>query len=67
MPDDELMPIAEAAAYLKRPVRTLYDWRHRNVGPRSARMRGRVVYRRSDLDKWLDAQFEATAAGDGAA
>ena len=38
---------------------TLRYWRHRSVGPPSARIGRRVVYRVSDIEAWIDAQFAA--------
>lgn len=45
----------QAAAYLGVAVATLRTWRHRRRGPKSFRMEGRIVYRRSALDAYLDA------------
>ncbi|AJT67416.3 hypothetical protein T261_5800 [Streptomyces lydicus] len=45
----------EAAAYLGVAVPTLRTWRHRRRGPKSFRMEGRIVYRRTELDAYLDA------------
>jgi excisionase family DNA binding protein len=52
----ELLTISEAAELLRAPVATLRYWRHRNIGPRSFRLGRRVLYRRSDLHTWIDAQ-----------
>jgi helix-turn-helix protein len=45
----------EAAAYLGVAAPTLRTWRHRRRGPKSFRMEGRIVYRRSALDEFIDA------------
>jgi excisionase family DNA binding protein len=50
----ELLTLAEAAVYLRLSRQTLYGWRHLHRGPRSTSAGGRVLYRRSDLDAWLD-------------
>jgi predicted DNA-binding transcriptional regulator AlpA len=53
------------------PVATLKYWRQDNRGPRSFRLSdkggraGRVVYRRSDVEAWIDAQDQASGAGSG--
>src|SRR3954468_6051901 len=52
----ELLTIAEAALLLRAPVATLRYWRHLGTGPRSFRVGRRVLYRRDDLDAWVDAQ-----------
>lgn len=58
-----LATMAEVAAYLKTPVATLYQWRHRGVGPRGSRVGRHVRYRWDDVERWLDEQ----ATGQGAA
>jgi hypothetical protein len=45
----------EAAAYLGVAVATMRTWRHRRRGPKSFRMEGRIVYRQSALDEYIDA------------
>ncbi len=55
-PPAELLTIAEAALLLRAPVATLRYWRHLGTGPHSFRLGRRVVYRRDDLDTWIDAQ-----------
>ena len=60
---DRLLTIKEAAEVLGRPVATLYDWRYRNTGPKSARLNGgKVYYRESDLEAWINSQFEGAPA-----
>lgn len=41
------------------PRNTWYHWRATGKGPKSARLGRRVVYRRSDVDAWVEAAFEA--------
>ena len=60
----QLLSIQQAAEYLGRPVATLYDWRYKGVGPRSAKLGGRIVYRQTDLEAWVDAQFAKATGGD---
>jgi len=52
-----IVGIAEAAQRLGRPVATLYDWRYKGVGPRSAKIGGKVMYREADLEAWIEAAF----------
>ena len=59
----QLLTIQQAADHLGRPVATLYDWRYKKVGPPSAKIGGRVVYRAEDLEAWVERQF-AAAVGD---
>ncbi|MFE9909735.1 helix-turn-helix transcriptional regulator [Streptomyces clavifer] len=53
--------VKDAAAYLGISPHTLYVWRHRRQGPPSFRLgpRGRVMYRRTTLDAWIDEQESA--------
>ncbi|WP_027019965.1 helix-turn-helix transcriptional regulator [Corynebacterium sputi] len=50
------------------PEGTLRYWRSRDEGPPSFRIGARrVMYRRSDLEAWMQAQYDATVTGDTAA
>ncbi len=44
----------QVAEYLSVPVSTLYQWRHRGLGPRAARVGRHLRYRRSDVDRWVE-------------
>jgi len=46
------------------PINTLRFWRAQGRGgPQSAKFGRRVVYRASDLDAWIEAQFNAEVQG----
>ncbi len=60
-PHPDLLTITEAAALLRAPVATLRYWRHLGTGPRSFRLGRRVLYRRDDLNAWIDRQRAETA------
>lgn len=49
-----LLTIEELSQYLQVPVKTLYDWRHRGLGPRGLRVGRYVRYRQTDVDAWLE-------------
>jgi hypothetical protein len=57
----DLLTEAEAAEYLRRPNRTLADWRMRGEGPpylkTHAGRSGRVLYRRADLEAWVESKM----------
>ena len=53
----DLMKPAEVAEEIKSTESTLAYWRHIGKGPRYAKVGRRVVYRRSDVIEWLEAQF----------
>jgi hypothetical protein len=52
----------QSAGYLLLSARTLEYYRMTGGGPRYARSGRKVVYRKADLDKWLDSRsFENTS------
>jgi excisionase family DNA binding protein len=59
----DLLTIAEAAELLRAPVATLRYWRHLGTGPRSFRLGRRVLYRRDDLQAWVEEQLGRSATG----
>ena len=54
---NELMRTEDVSRETDIPVATLRYWRHQGTGPRSAKLGRRVVYRRGDVEAWIDAQF----------
>jgi excisionase family DNA binding protein len=52
---ERLLTISEVAAFLQVPVGTLYQWRHRGVGPAGLRVGRHVRYRMRDVEAWLEA------------
>ena len=43
----------EVAEYLQVPVKTLYTWRYKGVGPRAHRVGRHLRYRWEDVEDWL--------------
>ncbi|MGN8245276.1 helix-turn-helix domain-containing protein [Cellulomonas soli] len=64
----DLMTTEEVAAETRVPVNTLRYYRARGAGegPRSAKYGRRVMYRRADVEAWLQEQYEASNPGDAA-
>ena len=58
---DPLLTISQVAAYLNVPVGTMYQWRHRGVGPIGLRVGRHVRYRMRDVDRWLDSLSVGTS------
>lgn len=60
----DILFVEEVAALTRVPAGTLRYWAHLgDRGPKSAKMGRRRVWRRADVDAWIDAQFaEAEAA-----
>ncbi|AFJ35075.1 MULTISPECIES: helix-turn-helix transcriptional regulator [Mycobacterium] len=42
---------------------TLRYWRHAGIGPASFKLGRRVVYRRSEVERWIAEQEKATRRG----
>ncbi|MEU0591958.1 helix-turn-helix transcriptional regulator [Streptomyces ardesiacus] len=47
---------AEVAAYLGVPVKTLYQWKYRGIGPNVHKVGRHLRYRWSEVDAWVNAQ-----------
>ncbi|MFE9659086.1 helix-turn-helix domain-containing protein [Streptomyces sp. NPDC005955] len=54
---------ADIAAYLGVPVKTLYQWKYRGMGPKVHKVGRHLRYRWAEVDEWLAAQsaFDLTA------
>lgn len=52
--EERLLTPAQLAEHLGVSVATIYQWRYRSEGPPGFKVGGRVRYRRSDVDAWLD-------------
>nr|WP_314143360.1 helix-turn-helix domain-containing protein [uncultured Rhodococcus sp.] len=61
----EFVSINELSAETGITAATLRYWRGENSGPASFKLGGRVVYRRSEVDRWLSEQEAATRRGGG--
>ena len=53
---DCLWKTQEAAAYLRCSPATLHQWRWQGRGPKASRAGGQLLWRKSDIDRWLEAQ-----------
>lgn len=62
----DLLTTEEAAQIVRAPAGSLRFWRHQGTGPASAKLGKRIVYRRSDIDQWVEDQFSAQLALDAA-
>lgn len=50
---NEIDDTEATARYLKKPLRTLEQWRYVGAGPRYVKVGSAVRYRKADVDKWL--------------
>jgi predicted DNA-binding transcriptional regulator AlpA len=62
---DDLLTTQQVSAEYHLNAATLRYWRSVDAGPASFTLgpRGRVVYRRSEVEKWLAEQEKATVRG----
>lgn len=59
--DRELLDIQETSHVTHTPEATLRYWRHLGTtGPKSHLVGRRVMYRRVDVEAWLDEQYTAS-------
>lgn len=54
-----LLTPEELSSQLKVPVATLYQWRHRRLGPRAMKVGRHLRYAPADVQVWLDQQASA--------
>lgn len=52
-----LLTLPEAADYCRLPEATLRWYRATGSGPKSGKIGARVMYRKSDLDQYIEAAF----------
>lgn len=55
------MLTAEVAELIRTPVDTLRKWRMNQVGPPAIKVGRKLLYKRSDVVAWLEAQAEEQA------
>jgi excisionase family DNA binding protein len=55
---DEWISIAQLADEFGIPVRTIYNWRSQGKGPRGHSIGRHVRFKRSDVDRWAEAQAD---------
>jgi hypothetical protein len=58
---ETFMTTGQLSDYIKVPVGTLRNWRTRKVGPPGFKAGNAVLYRRSTVDAWIEAQEAAEA------
>jgi predicted DNA-binding transcriptional regulator AlpA len=61
--NQKLLRVPDVAELTGVSENTLRHWRHMGTGPKSARLGRRIVYRATDVEAWIEAQF-AEAVGD---
>lgn len=57
----KLLTTAEVAAEYNVPLATLRYWIAQGTAPKSAKIGKRRMFRRADIDAWVDAQFDGVA------
>lgn len=63
MPEgDRLLITEEVAEILRVPTQTLYTWRKAGKGPKAARLGKGLVWRESDVRRYIDEAFAKAGA-----
>ena len=62
---DRLLDKTEVSEHLGVGESTLAKWRGRGIGPPFLKIGKRIVYRMSDLEKWLDTRLKYSTRGYG--
>ncbi|MCP9205557.1 helix-turn-helix transcriptional regulator [Streptomyces sp. NEAU-Y11] len=65
--DSPFLTTRELARLLRRTPEAIRSMRHRGQGPRGQRVGRGVLYRRSEVDAWLEANAAADPLGQRAA
>jgi predicted DNA-binding transcriptional regulator AlpA len=64
---DKAMSLKEAAEYLGLELSTLYNWRVKQIGPPSYALSPRkIIYRKKEIDRWLEERKEVFDGSDKA-
>lgn len=61
MSEPDLMTRPEVAALCRTTVRTVERWAYAKSGPAYAKVGRNTLYRRTDVEQWIEDQFEAAA------
>jgi excisionase family DNA binding protein len=54
--DDHAWTPEEVSYFLGVPIATLYQWRHKGIGPKSRRIGRHVRYKSDDVRAWFEEQ-----------
>ena len=56
---DDLLTIQDVARLTRSTVAAIYQWRRRGKGPRGLRIGNKVLFRREDIEAWLNSLCES--------
>jgi excisionase family DNA binding protein len=62
-PRVEYLTTDEVATWVRSPAETVRYWHAVGRGPRSVKVGRRRLYRRADVEAWLDAQYDSQGPG----
>ena len=60
-----LLTVQELADLLQVPVKTIYTWRYKRIGPPAVPMGKYLRFRAEDVAAWLDSHADAPRNGPG--
>jgi len=56
---ERLLTIEDVADWIRTTPAAIHTQRYRGAGPRGVRVGKRILFRRADVEDWLDARAEA--------
>jgi excisionase family DNA binding protein len=59
---EALLSPEDLSEYLGIPVKSIYQWRYRNVGPPAIRVGRHLRWRSEDVQTWLRSQSDVKAS-----
>jgi predicted DNA-binding transcriptional regulator AlpA len=60
---DPLLTAAEVAERVRGQEATVRFWRATGTGPKGGNVGGRVLYKQSDVEAWIESQFAKATVG----
>jgi excisionase family DNA binding protein len=62
---DELLTVGDVAQLTRSTPAAIYQWRRRGTGPKGLRVGNKVLFRRQDIEEWLESRAESRRSGLG--
>lgn len=59
---DDWLTTPEVAELLRVTVRTVHDWRQQRTGPPAYRVGRQLLWKRAEVERWMESQRDAPQA-----
>ena len=57
---EELLTVSDVAQLTRSTPSAIYQWRRRGSGPKGLRVGNKVLFRRQDIEEWLESRVESS-------